>query len=163
MFAYEQCLLVLGHHPDVWYEAAQYLDQSSKLLAEKGVREATDGTMCPNWNRVSSVLKDTFVILDLTVIWFLNARLEPFLPLLRTWTTLRCSVTKQLTSTSAPSVLYWRRTCCCTFHSLTTRRWAARTPIICHGTLAKNKTWGHNMKMSRVAKEMYNWLSSIND
>lgn len=38
MFAYEQCLLVLGHHPDVWYEAAQYLEQSSKLLAEKGVR-----------------------------------------------------------------------------------------------------------------------------
>lgn len=41
MFAYEQCLLVLGHHPDVWYEAAQYLEQSSKLLAEKGVREDT--------------------------------------------------------------------------------------------------------------------------
>lgn len=38
MFAYEQCLLVLGHHPDIWYEAAQYLEQSSKLLAEKGVR-----------------------------------------------------------------------------------------------------------------------------
>jgi hypothetical protein len=57
MFAYEQCLLVLGHHPDVWYEAAQYLDQSSKLLAEKGVREATDGTMCPNWNRVSSTFE----------------------------------------------------------------------------------------------------------
>lgn len=37
MFAFEQCLLVLGHHPDVWYEAAQYLEQSSKLLAEKGV------------------------------------------------------------------------------------------------------------------------------
>lgn len=41
MFAYEQCLLVLGHHPDIWYEAAQYLEQSSKLLAEKGVREDT--------------------------------------------------------------------------------------------------------------------------
>lgn len=41
MFAYEQCLLVLGHHPDVWYEAAQYLEQSSKLLAEKGVRDKT--------------------------------------------------------------------------------------------------------------------------
>lgn len=40
MFAYEQCLLVLGHHPDVWYEAAQYLEQSSKLLAEKGVRRS---------------------------------------------------------------------------------------------------------------------------
>lgn len=37
MFAFEQCLLVLGHHPDIWYEAAQYLEQSSKLLAEKGV------------------------------------------------------------------------------------------------------------------------------
>ncbi|XP_051824428.1 cleavage stimulation factor subunit 3-like [Antechinus flavipes] len=36
MFAYEQCLLVLSHHPDVWYEAAQYLEQSSKLLSEKG-------------------------------------------------------------------------------------------------------------------------------
>lgn len=41
MFAYEQCLLVLGHHPDIWYEAAQYLEQSSKLLAEKGVSART--------------------------------------------------------------------------------------------------------------------------
>lgn len=38
MFAYEQCLLCLGHHPDIWYEAASYLELSSKLLAEKGVR-----------------------------------------------------------------------------------------------------------------------------
>ncbi|ESO06606.1 hypothetical protein HELRODRAFT_64205, partial [Helobdella robusta] len=36
MFAYEQCLLCLGLHPDVWIEAANYLEQSSKLLAEKG-------------------------------------------------------------------------------------------------------------------------------
>ncbi|VEL15669.1 unnamed protein product [Protopolystoma xenopodis] len=36
MFAYEQCLLCLSHHPDIWYEAASYLDQASKLLAEKG-------------------------------------------------------------------------------------------------------------------------------
>ncbi|XP_063217787.1 protein suppressor of forked [Bacillus rossius redtenbacheri] len=36
MFAYEQCLLCLGHHPDIWYEAAQFLEQSSKLLTEKG-------------------------------------------------------------------------------------------------------------------------------
>ncbi|XP_036595701.1 cleavage stimulation factor subunit 3-like [Trichosurus vulpecula] len=36
MFAYEQCLLVLGHHADIWYEAAQYLEQTSKLLCEKG-------------------------------------------------------------------------------------------------------------------------------
>lgn len=38
MFATEQCLLVLNHHPAVWHQAAQYLDQSSKLLTEKGVR-----------------------------------------------------------------------------------------------------------------------------
>ncbi|XP_077999834.1 cleavage stimulation factor subunit 3-like [Glandiceps talaboti] len=36
MFAFEQCLLCLGHHPDIWYEAAQYLEQSSKLMSEKG-------------------------------------------------------------------------------------------------------------------------------
>ncbi|GAB6030297.1 Cleavage stimulation factor subunit 3 [Chamberlinius hualienensis] len=36
MFAYEQCLLSLGHHPDVWYEAALYLEQSSKILIDKG-------------------------------------------------------------------------------------------------------------------------------
>uniref|UniRef100_A0A182W069 Suppressor of forked domain-containing protein n=1 Tax=Anopheles minimus TaxID=112268 RepID=A0A182W069_9DIPT len=36
MFAIEQCLLVLTHHPAVWHQAAQYLDQSSKLLVEKG-------------------------------------------------------------------------------------------------------------------------------
>lgn len=38
MFATEQCLLVLTHHPAVWHQAAQYLDQSAQALAEKGVR-----------------------------------------------------------------------------------------------------------------------------
>lgn len=38
MFATEQCLLVLTHHPAVWHQAAQYLDQSSKNFMEKGVR-----------------------------------------------------------------------------------------------------------------------------
>jgi cleavage stimulation factor subunit 3 len=37
MYAYEQCLLCMGHHPDIWYEAALYLELSSKLLQEKGV------------------------------------------------------------------------------------------------------------------------------
>jgi cleavage stimulation factor subunit 3 len=36
IFAYEQCLLCLGHHPDIWIEAALYLEQASKLLSEKG-------------------------------------------------------------------------------------------------------------------------------
>lgn len=36
MFATEQCLLVMTHHPAVWHQAAQYLDQSSKQLIDKG-------------------------------------------------------------------------------------------------------------------------------
>jgi cleavage stimulation factor subunit 3 len=36
MFAYEQCLLSLGYHPDIWYEAASYLHQMSVSLADKG-------------------------------------------------------------------------------------------------------------------------------
>ncbi|XP_063836626.1 protein suppressor of forked [Ostrinia nubilalis] len=36
MFAIEQCLLCLAHHPDVWHQAAQFLDHSAKLLTEKG-------------------------------------------------------------------------------------------------------------------------------
>ncbi|XP_047476364.1 protein suppressor of forked-like isoform X2 [Penaeus chinensis] len=35
-FAYEQCLLCLSYHPDIWYEAALFLQESSKLLSEKG-------------------------------------------------------------------------------------------------------------------------------
>ncbi|CAG9794407.1 unnamed protein product [Diatraea saccharalis] len=37
MFAIEQGLLCLAHHPDVWHQAAQFLDHSAKLLQEKGV------------------------------------------------------------------------------------------------------------------------------
>ena len=29
-FAYEQCLLVLGHHPNIWYEAAQFYEESAR-------------------------------------------------------------------------------------------------------------------------------------
>ena len=32
MFAYEQCLLCLGHHPDIWLEAALYLQDTAKIL-----------------------------------------------------------------------------------------------------------------------------------
>lgn len=38
MFAFDQALLCMTHHPDFWYEAAQFLDGSSKILLEKGVR-----------------------------------------------------------------------------------------------------------------------------
>jgi len=36
MFAYEQSLLCLGHHPHVWYEAALFLQNSTKTLSDKG-------------------------------------------------------------------------------------------------------------------------------
>ncbi|EDW00078.1 GH12049 [Drosophila grimshawi] len=36
MFATEQCLLVLTHHPAVWHQASQFLDTSARALTEKG-------------------------------------------------------------------------------------------------------------------------------
>lgn len=50
MFATEECLLVLTHHPAVWHQAAQFLDQSSKILAEKGDVQASKvfGDECAN-------------------------------------------------------------------------------------------------------------------
>ncbi|XP_037935570.1 protein suppressor of forked [Teleopsis dalmanni] len=50
MFATEQCLLVLTHHPAVWHQAAQFLDQSAKVLAEKGDTQAAKifGDECAN-------------------------------------------------------------------------------------------------------------------
>ncbi|KAL5279984.1 CSTF3 family protein [Megaselia abdita] len=50
MFATEQCLLVLSHHPSVWHQAAQFLDSSSKNLAEKGDVQASKifGDECAN-------------------------------------------------------------------------------------------------------------------
>ncbi|XP_036338960.1 protein suppressor of forked [Rhagoletis pomonella] len=50
MFATEQCLLVLTHHPAVWHQAAQYLDQSAQGLAEKGDTQAAKifGDECAN-------------------------------------------------------------------------------------------------------------------
>ncbi|VDO98253.1 unnamed protein product [Soboliphyme baturini] len=37
VYAYEQALLCLGYHPDMWYEAAVFMQEASKSLAEKGV------------------------------------------------------------------------------------------------------------------------------
>merc|ERR1712226_1193174 len=35
-YAYEQCLLVFGHHPDVWCEVCVWLENVSKILNQKG-------------------------------------------------------------------------------------------------------------------------------
>lgn len=44
MFATEQCLLVLTHHPAVWHQASQFLDTSARALTEKGVRSRRSNT-----------------------------------------------------------------------------------------------------------------------
>jgi len=36
VLAYEQCLLCLGYHTDLWYEACAYLEQISRQYSEKG-------------------------------------------------------------------------------------------------------------------------------
>ncbi|CAH1120995.1 unnamed protein product [Ceutorhynchus assimilis] len=41
-FAFEQCLLCMGHHPDVWLRAARHLEFSSKILVEKGDLNASN-------------------------------------------------------------------------------------------------------------------------
>lgn len=41
LFAYEQCFLCLGHHPNIWLEAALFLQESAKLLADKGDVDAS--------------------------------------------------------------------------------------------------------------------------
>jgi len=37
IYAYEQALLCLGFHADVWYEAALFMQEAAQTLAEKGV------------------------------------------------------------------------------------------------------------------------------
>jgi len=36
MFAFEQCLLCFAYHPDMWYEAASYLENTGRELTERG-------------------------------------------------------------------------------------------------------------------------------
>ncbi len=38
IYAYEQALLRLGFYPDVWYEAALFMQEAGQTLSEKGVR-----------------------------------------------------------------------------------------------------------------------------
>uniref|UniRef100_A0A1I8G4L2 Suf domain-containing protein n=1 Tax=Macrostomum lignano TaxID=282301 RepID=A0A1I8G4L2_9PLAT len=54
MFAYEQCLLCLGHHPDIWYEAASFLEQASRTLIEKGFADEAASM----YDRATQVLKE---------------------------------------------------------------------------------------------------------
>ena len=42
MFGFEQCLLCLGHFPNIWYTAASHLQECARILAEKGVKKHTE-------------------------------------------------------------------------------------------------------------------------
>lgn len=42
-FAYEQALLSMGFHPDIWYEAALFLESHSKQMMERGVSNIFHG------------------------------------------------------------------------------------------------------------------------
>lgn len=72
MFATEQCLLVLYHHPRIWHSAAQYLDQSSKLLAEKGVRISINLQLMESYNQTIQVA------LMIIIIFKIEFRFEYF-------------------------------------------------------------------------------------
>lgn len=59
------------------------------------------------------------------------ALLNAFFPSLRIWIIPSCLVTRQPTSMNVPSGLFWRRTCFCTSHSLTMRKWVCAYLFSC--------------------------------
>lgn len=77
MFATEQCLLVLNHHPAVWHQAAKYLDECSKLLTDKGVRILCVLCLYRPSSRISSEgchvngFWANSVVVVVVVIWYL--------------------------------------------------------------------------------------------
>ena len=67
MFAYEQCILCLGHHPDVWYEYASYLDEKSKMMAEKGdmnSHKTLQDDVSSIYERATSTLLSTNILVN---------------------------------------------------------------------------------------------------
>ena len=93
MYAYEQCFLCLSHHADIWIEAASFLEQSSKIVSEKGVSFS------------SSLPK----FCETAHLWLIFANCFFF----RIRTQRDCSQTKQLLCTSALYKIRWRTVCSC--------------------------------------------------
>lgn len=62
-FAYEQCLLCLGHYPDVWIEYANYLEDAAKKLAEKsGSQKYLDDAAAVYQRATTSLLKTNVLV-----------------------------------------------------------------------------------------------------
>lgn len=67
VFAYEQCILCLGHHPDVWYEYANYLDDKSRWMAEKGdmnQQKSLQDDVSTIYERATSTLLSTNILIN---------------------------------------------------------------------------------------------------
>ncbi|KAH9415072.1 Cleavage stimulation factor subunit 3 [Dermatophagoides pteronyssinus] len=77
VFAYEQCLLCLGHHPDIWYEYASYLDENSKIMAEKGDmnhHKALQEDVASVYERATSTLLKENILLHFSYADFEESR-----------------------------------------------------------------------------------------
>lgn len=48
VYAYEQCLQTMGFHPNIWCEAALYLEQVSQKMMDKGVITYCNFKLCSN-------------------------------------------------------------------------------------------------------------------
>uniref|UniRef100_T1JFN7 Suppressor of forked domain-containing protein n=1 Tax=Strigamia maritima TaxID=126957 RepID=T1JFN7_STRMM len=57
MSTYEECIALLGHHPDIWLDAALFMQQSSKLLITKGENDAYCGKTVDIYERATNKLE----------------------------------------------------------------------------------------------------------
>jgi len=66
VFAYEQCLLCLGHYPNVWYEYATYLESNSKQMSEKGdvniSKQLLEDTASVYERAISTIMRSNMLI-----------------------------------------------------------------------------------------------------
>lgn len=93
MFAFEQSLLCFAYHPDMWYEAAAYLENTGRDLIERGVNKHCVGesSMTPYWN----------IILQITL-------LLPFWDLLH-WELIKSSFTVSFFLLPYNTIYLWSR------------------------------------------------------
>ena len=63
VFAYEQCLLCLGHYPNVWYEYASYLESNSKQMSDVNVsKQLLEDTATVYERAISTMMKSNMLM-----------------------------------------------------------------------------------------------------
>ncbi|XP_054160446.1 cleavage stimulation factor subunit 3-like [Oppia nitens] len=76
-FAYEQCILCLGHHPDVWYEFASYIEEKSKEMGEKGnmnEQKTLQEEVSAIYDRATTTLLSTNILINFAYADFEESR-----------------------------------------------------------------------------------------